>query len=67
MFFFKKKSDEERKQEIYKKFMENKKISGADIKFMKKNDWHPIDELNVSPETVVKLKKIATELKNEYK
>lgn len=47
--------------------MENKKISGADIRFMKKNDWHPIDELNVSPETVVKLKKIAIELKNESK
>ncbi len=55
MLFFKKKSVDDRKKEIYQKFMENKKISRADIRFMKEMDWHPIDELNLKPKIIKKI------------
>ena len=51
MFFLKKKSEKERKEEIYSKFMKNKRISRSDLAFMRKIDWHPIDELNIKRKT----------------
>ncbi len=63
MFFLRKKSKKERKEEIYTKFVENKRISRRDLKFMKENDWHPIDELDLKPKTTEKLRKIIKDLK----
>lgn len=43
--------------------MKNKKISRRDLRFMRKNDWHPIDELDLKPKTTEKLRKIIKDLK----
>lgn len=67
MLFLRKKSKKERKEEIYTKFMENKKISKRDLRFMREIDWHPIDELELDPKTTQKLRKIVTDLKKGSK